>query len=45
MKDVLVGSYIYINVSYLLDFDTADVVSFDTKYLLHGKLLSTPGVL
>ena len=44
MKDVLVGSYIYINVSYLLDFDTADVVSFDTKYLLHGKLLGTPEV-
>ena len=43
-RHVLVGSYFYINVSYLLYFDTADVVSFDTKYLLHGKLLGTPGV-
>ena len=43
-RHVLVSSYFYINISYLLDFDTADVVSFDTKYLFHGKLLGTPEV-
>ena len=30
-KHMLVDSYFYIYVSRLLDFDTDDVVSFDTK--------------
>ena len=30
-KHMLVGSYFYIYVSRLLDFDTHDVVSFDIK--------------
>ena len=31
---VLVGNYFLRILSYLLDFDTVDVVSFDTKYFL-----------
>ena len=31
-RHVLVGSYFFIHVSCLLDFDTNDVVSFNTKY-------------
>ena len=30
-RHVLVGSYFYTHVSRLLDFDTDDVISFDTK--------------
>ena len=33
-KHVLVGSYFCTHVSRLLDFNTNDVVSFDTKYFL-----------
>ena len=29
---MLVGSYFYTHVSHLLDFDTDNVVLFDTKY-------------
>ena len=31
-KHVLVGNYFYTHVSHLLEFDTDDVVSLDTKY-------------
>ena len=31
-KHILVSSYFYIHVSYLLGFDIDDVISFDTKY-------------
>ena len=31
-RHVLMGSYFYTYVSYLLDFDMDDVVSFDIKY-------------
>ena len=39
MKDVLVGSYFYIYISHLLDFDTDDVISFDTKHFFHPNTL------
>ena len=31
-KHVLAGNYFYTHVSHLLEFDTDDVVSLDTKY-------------
>ena len=31
-RHVLVGSYFYTHISQLLDFNTNNVVSFDTKY-------------
>ena len=34
---LLVGSYFFIYISYLLDFYTDDVISFDTKYFFRFK--------
>ena len=40
-KHVLVGSYFCTHVSCLLDFDTYNVVSFDTKYFFLYETLSS----
>ena len=32
MKDMLVSSFYYTNVSHLLDFNINNIVSFDIKY-------------
>ena len=42
-KHVLVGSYFYPHISYLLSFDINNMVSFDTKYFFPSSTCWTKG--
>ena len=44
-KHVLVSSYFFTHVSRLLDFDTDDIVLFNTKYFFVNKSVTPKSIL